>query len=29
MKKVKKWMLGILAATTVVATGCGNHTDMV
>ncbi|MBQ5660818.1 MAG: CapA family protein [Lachnospiraceae bacterium] len=29
MKKVKKWMLGILAATTVAATGCGNHTDMV
>ena len=29
MKKVKKWMLGILAATTVVAAGCGNHTDMV
>ncbi|MBQ1190612.1 MAG: CapA family protein [Lachnospiraceae bacterium] len=29
MKKVKKWMLGILAATTVAASGCGNHTDMV
>lgn len=29
MKKLKKWTLGILAATTVVLSGCGNHTDMV
>ena len=27
MKKVKRWVFGILAATTAAAAGCGNHAD--
>ena len=29
MKKVKKWTLGILAASSVLLAGCGNRTDMI